>query len=143
MRHRFLLPLALAALFAVGILVTGCGSSDGESSTSTGREPTATTGTTPEATATVPDAPAGATAQECGNTTVAGTSQLRVTGVGCPVGRGIVASWSKNDACTADSSRPACTVNRGYRCIAARTNAGLAVSCARSGRSLSFIAKPN
>ena len=133
MRRRFLLPLVLAALLGVGVLVVGCGSSNDESST----------GATSEATATVPDAPPGATAQECGNTTVAGTSQLRVTGVGCPVGRGIVASWSKNDACTAADSRPACTVNRGYRCIAARTDAGLAVSCARSGRSLSFIAKPN
>jgi hypothetical protein len=118
---------------AVGILATGCGSSDEESSSSTSSEPTAT----------IPDAPPGATAQSCGNTTVTGTSQLRVTGVGCPVGRGIVASWAKNDACAANTSRPACTVYRGYRCIAARTDAGLAVSCARSGRSISFIAKRN
>jgi hypothetical protein len=130
MKRNCLLPLALAALFALGAFAAGCGFSNDESSTSTASE----------ATATVPDAPPGAAAQSCGNTTVAGTSQLRVTGVGCPVGRGLVASWSNNDACTADDSRPACTI-RGYRCIAARTDAGLAVSCAHSGSSISFIAK--
>jgi hypothetical protein len=136
MRRHFLLSLVLTAVFALGALATGCGSSDNESSTSTTSEPAATTSTTPTA-------PAGATAQECGNTTVAGTSQLRVTGVGCPVARGIVAHWAKSDACAAHTSRPACTVSRGYRCISARTDAGLAVSCARSGSSISFIAKRN
>ena len=136
MRRHFFLSLALAAVLALGALATGCGSSDDESSTSTTSEPAATTSASPTA-------PPGATAQECGNTTVAGTSQLRVTGVGCPVGRGIVASWAKSDACAANSSRPACTVSSGYRCIAARTDAGLAVNCVRPGRSISFIAKSN
>jgi hypothetical protein len=131
--HHLLLPLALAALFAVGALTVGCGSSNDESDTTTTSEPAATTSTTPAA-------PPGAMAESCGNTTVAGTSQLRVTGIGCPVGRGVVASWAKSDTCTADDSRSACTV-RGYRCIGARTDAGLAVSCARPGRSVSFIAK--
>lgn len=134
MRRPFLLPLTLAALFAVGVLATGCGSSNDESRTTS--EPAATTSTTPTA-------PPGATAQECGNTTVAGTSQLRVTGVGCPVARGIVANWAKSDSCAATNSRPACTVYRGYRCIAARTDVGLAVNCVRPGRSISFIAKRN
>lgn len=134
MGRPFLLSLALAALLAAGVLVTGCGSSNDESSTRTSSKPGATT-------STKPTAPPGATAQECGNTTVAGTSQLRVTGVGCPVGRGIVASWAKSDACAASNSRPSCTVYRGYRCLATRTDAGLAVSCARSGSSISFIAK--
>jgi hypothetical protein len=136
MRRHFLLPLVLAAAFTLGMFAAGCGSSDDESGTSTTSEPAATTSTTPTE-------PPGATAQECGNTTVAGTSQLRVTGVGCPVARGIVANWAKSDACAAANSRPFCTVYRGYRCIAARTDAGLAVNCVRPGRSISFIAKRN
>lgn len=125
---RFFLLLALAALF-----VAGCGSSDDESETAkpSTQLPAATSG-----------APAGATVESCGNTTVAGTSQLHVTGVGCPVGRGIVASWAKGKACASNSSHPACTVYRGYRCIASRTDAGLSVNCALPGRSISFLAKP-
>jgi hypothetical protein len=136
MTRHFLLPLALTAVLALGMLAAGCGSSDDESSTSTTSESAATTSTTPTA-------PPGATARECGNTTVAGTSQLRVTGVGCPVARGIVANWAKSNVCAAANSRPACTIYRGYRCIAARTDAGLAVNCVRPGRSISFIAKRN
>ena len=117
--------LTLAATFAAG-----CGSSsDDESGTTTGKA-------TPSNAA-----PPGASAESCGNTTVKGTSQLQVTGIGCPVGRGIVASWSNNDSCAANVSRPACTVYRGYRCIGTRVDAGLAVSCARPGRSLSFTAQ--
>ena len=119
---RFLLLLALAAF-----VVAGCGSDD-ESDT---QPPAATS-----------SAPPGAAVENCRATTVAGTSQLHVTDVSCQTGRAIVAGWAKSNACSAGSSHPACTV-RGYRCIASRTDAGLSVNCARPGRSISFLAKPN
>ncbi len=127
---RIAVPLAAVALTAA--LLAGCGSSSDEDSVAQTR--------TAVAPATTSTAPIGASAESCGNTTVAGTTGLRVTGVGCPVGRGIVAAWSNRRACGGATSRPACTVAE-YRCIAARTDAGLAVSCARPGHSISFIAK--
>jgi hypothetical protein len=125
---RFLLLLVFAALF-----VAGCGSSDDESDT-------AKPSTQPPAATS--NAPPGAAVENCRSTTVAGTSQLHVTGVDCQVGRGIVASWAEGKACASNSSHPACTVYRGYRCIASRTDAGLSVNCALPGRSISFLAKP-
>ncbi|HET8863903.1 MAG TPA: hypothetical protein VFM94_11725 [Solirubrobacterales bacterium] len=118
-------PLLL--VLAAALLIAGCGSSD-ES------EPTAT--------ATAPAAPAGASARSCDGT-VAGTSVLRIAGVGCDVGRGVVAAWSKKPACapTGGASRVSCTVHGDYRCLGAATDRGVAVSCARTGSSIAFIAK--
>jgi hypothetical protein len=129
--HRLFLPFALAAL-----LVAGCGSSS-DSESETGGGPSSR----PAVTTTSPTAPPGAGAESCGNTTVAGTSQLQASGVGCAIGRGIVAAWANDASCAAATSRPSCTVYDGYRCIGARTDAGIAVSCARPGRSVSFVAK--
>ncbi|MGB7587082.1 MAG: hypothetical protein WBM00_00060 [Solirubrobacterales bacterium] len=129
--RRLPLPVVLAA-----ILAAGCGSSSGDHSQTT-------TGTSPEriSPTTGTSAPPGASTQSCGNTTVAGTSQLRVTGVGCPIGRGVVANWANDASCTADVSRPSCTIYHGYRCIGARTETGIAVSCTQPGRSIAFLAK--
>jgi hypothetical protein len=136
---RIAVPLAIAFLAAA--LPAGCGSSsDGGSGTQTGSQTGEAAGAQTQGGAPGATAPAGASAQSCGNTTVTGTSGLRVTGVGCAVGRGVVAAWSANDACAAGNSRPACTVS-GYRCIGARTEAGIAVSCARPGRSIAFLAR--
>jgi hypothetical protein len=97
----------------------------------------------PTATATTPQAPAGAAARSCGETTVAGTEGLRVTGIGCDVGRGIVASWTRRPGCSLgrDASRSSCTVYGDYRCLAAATDRGIAVSCARPGGSAAFLAR--
>jgi hypothetical protein len=117
-----LLPPVLATV----LLIAGCGSSE-ES------EPTAT--------ATTPKAPAGASARSCAGS-LAGTSELRVTGVGCDVGREVVATWTKKSACApaGDASRVSCSVHDAYRCLGAATGRGLAVSCARPGSSVAFIA---
>lgn len=74
--------------------------------------------------------------------TVAGTGQLRVTGIGCDAGRGVVAAWIGEPACSnpADTSRFSCPVE-GYRCLGAATERGIAVSCSRSGSSIAFLAK--
>jgi hypothetical protein len=125
----FPLPAIAACLALLAFApLTGCGSSDEPS------EPTAT--------ATTPPAPAGASARSCGNTTVAGTQGLRVTGIGCDVGRGVVAAWAREPGCPPPpgASRSSCTVYDGYRCLAAATERGIAVSCARPGGSAAFLA---
>jgi hypothetical protein len=117
---------AIAAV-ALATAVPGCGSSGGGS---------------PAATATSPPAPPGATARDCGETTVAGTRGLRVTGIGCDVGRGLVAAWSGKPTCVLSpgASRSSCSIRDGYRCLAAATGRGVAVSCARPGGSAAFLA---
>jgi len=129
-------PGRLLAIFAILAAVTaaGCGSSGGGSEESSAVDTTAT--------ATTPPAPAGAAVRSCEGT-VAGTEQLRVTGIGCDVGRGIVAAWASKPACgrPANTSRFACGVYDGYRCLGAATDRGIAVSCARSGSSAAFFAR--
>jgi hypothetical protein len=139
-RRPLLLPL-LALLAAVA--VAGCGSDSGGS----GYGPRDSTGTATSrgektATATTPPAPPGASARACEGT-VAGTGNLRVTGIGCDVGRGIVANWAAAPRCAspAGGSRFSCSVYKGYRCLGATTEAGIAVSCSRQGSSAAFVAK--
>jgi hypothetical protein len=126
---RLVLAAALCAA-AIG----GCGSS-GDSSESSGGEPTAR--------ATTPSAPPGSSVRSCGDTTVAGTEQLRVTGTGCDVGRGVVAEWADKPACSgpAGASRFSCAVHDEYRCLGAASERGVAVSCARPGSSVAFLAR--
>jgi len=118
----------LAACLALTAAFAGCGASD-ES------EPTAT--------ATTPPAPPGASARDCGDTTVAGTQDLQVTGIGCDVGRGVVAVWARKPGCApaTGASRSSCSVYDEYRCLAAATERGVTVSCARPGGSLAFLAR--
>jgi hypothetical protein len=128
-RVHFRLP-TLAVLLALGAALAGCGSSDEGS---------------PTATATSPPAPAGASARDCGETTLAGTQGLHVTGIGCDVGRGVVATWARKPGCAPapGASRSSCSVYDGYRCLAAATERGIAVSCARPGGSAAFLANRN
>lgn len=123
-------PLAVLPLLIVAALLAGCGSSGDSRSEGGG------------ATATTPAAPPGASVRACGETTVAGTSGTRVTGIGCDVGRGIVAAWARKPACPppAGASRSSCSLGDGYRCLAAATDRGIAVSCARPGASVAFLA---
>jgi len=125
--------LALAALVAA-FAATGCGSSGGDSSRSSEGRTTAT--------ATTPAAPPEASARNCEGT-VAGTDAVRVTGVGCDVGRGLVAAWAGKPSCSspAGESRFSCSVYRGYRCLGAAVDGGIAVSCSRPGSSVAFTAR--
>jgi hypothetical protein len=120
------LGTGMLAVALVAILASGCGSS----STNSSRE-----GSTKTA------APPGAVVLSCASTP-AGVGALRVSGTGCPTGRDVVASWTAKDACAtpAGTSRTSCTVGS-YRCLTAATERGLAVSCARPGSSISFVAK--
>jgi hypothetical protein len=128
--------LVFAILVALAAPAAGCGSSDdadsGIGSSDGSGAPTATT----------PTAPVGASAQSCEGA-VAGIDQLRVTGSGCDVGRGVALNWADKPACSrpSDASRWSCALPGGYRCLAATVGQGIAVSCSHPGRSVSFVAK--
>jgi hypothetical protein len=109
---------------ALAILASGCGSS---STNSSGEGSTKTA------------APHGAAVLTC-TITPGGVRVLRANGVGCATGRHVVASWTAKNACTAHpgASRTSCSVGD-YRCLGTATDRGLAVSCARPGRSISFV----
>ncbi len=129
-RHPALFPVAVS-LLAVALLVilaSGCGSSG------TGSSGAGSTKTT---------APPGAAALACAPAP-ASVRALRVSGIACATGRDVVAGWAAKATCAAPagSSRTSCTVGA-YRCLGVATDRGLAVSCARSGHSTSFIAKRN
>jgi hypothetical protein len=130
--RRPFLPI-LVALVTLAALAAGCGASDEsnpESPQALERAPTAT--------ATTPAAPPGASARTCG-----GADELRVTGAGCDVGRRVLTAWAKEPSCSAGegASRFSCSVDDGYRCLGAATERGVAVSCARPGSSIAFIAE--
>jgi hypothetical protein len=136
-------PILLILVVLALASAVGCGSSDGGS----GYGPHGSTGAASTeggetATATTPPAPPGAAARTCEGT-VAGTDRLRVTGIDCDLGRGVVAAWANAAACSepADASRFSCSVHDGYRCLGAVTERGIAVSCARPGSSVAFVAK--
>jgi len=130
-RHPLSLALAVLAAGLFALLGSGCGSSDEttESGSSSGG------GATPS------EQPVGATAQDCA-AAVAGISRLRVTGVDCPAGQDVVVGWDEKGSCRAPAgaSRVSCNVGD-YRCLGAAAERGLAISCARPGHSVSFVAK--
>jgi hypothetical protein len=130
---RLAVPIAIV-LAAVSL--GGCSlpsSNDSTSTTSTGET------TAPQGGAE--SAPSGASAQSCRSSVLA-TEALRATGVSCGEASAIVAGWRDTAGCAGSpgASHAACTV-RSYRCIGTRTDRGLAVGCARPGRSIAFISK--
>jgi hypothetical protein len=139
MRHRD--AIAAIALAAAALLVAGCGSDSGGSS-GYGRnsgdvsQPTQAT-TTP----TSPSGPSGVRARSC--RPEGEIASLRTVGENCGTALAVAADWSGRAGCSApgDASRFACSV-RGYRCLGTTAGRGIAVSCARPGRSISFIAEP-
>jgi hypothetical protein len=134
---RLAASLVLVAVLATGLLA-GCGSGGSTRSTLKTQPTTAVRGSGEEP---AEPAPAGASARSCtvGET---GIEDLRVTGVDCGAGQAVAAAWSGNAACAspASGSRFACSV-RGFRCLGAVTERGVAVSCARRGRSIAFVAR--
>jgi len=117
-RAALLPTLALAAA-----LLAGCGSGGGGTATAPG-----------------PSAPVGATPHVCGGGV--DSAKSAATGVACPAARKVMAGWRRSSACAAaaGASRAACTVGA-YRCLSVRAGGGVAVSCARPGRSISFRAE--
>jgi hypothetical protein len=121
-------PIVLLAVFLVG-----CGSS--------GSDETATVGTEATTRSSGAEAPAGASAKSCASDAAA-IGQLRVTNVDCGTANVVAAVWSKDTGCEAPATaaRSSCSA-RGYRCLGTVVDNGTAVSCARPGRSVSFVAK--
>jgi len=117
-------------LFAVALLVAGCGSSG----SGTGDE-------SPTAPATGPaGAPPGAAARSC-TAGVRGIGELRATGVSCATAAQLAAGWAASPGCAPGdaTARTSCDIGR-YRCLGLHAERGIAVSCARAGHSVSFIA---
>jgi hypothetical protein len=134
-------PLAVL-LACAALLATGCGggSGSGGSSTAPSGGGGAGQGAAPKK-ATAPNAPAGSKVVSCKEGRVE-TVQLRATAVDCGTARATMAGWERSHACTLgrSSSRSSCSFG-GFRCQAVRADRGAAVSCARPGGDVSFIAK--
>jgi hypothetical protein len=131
---RPLLP-ALCTLATLAALTVGCGSDGSGSGYGAGDS----TEQPPTATATTPEAPPGASARDC---RVVVIGAVRTTGIGCESGGRVVLAWLGKPVCSAPAgaSRFSCTVEGGYRCSGASTDRGIAVSCARPGASVAFVA---
>jgi hypothetical protein len=114
-----LAALATVALLAAALALAGCGSS-GE--------------TTPR---TTPKAPVGSSVTRCHEDLL--SRPARAAGASCAEARSVVTRWVHTPSCmsTAGESRGSCTVG-GYGCLSTRTDRGVAVSCTRPGRAVSF-----
>jgi hypothetical protein len=126
------LSALLAALLCVALLAAGCGgggSSAGSSSTAPKK-------------ATAPNAPAGSKVASCPVGGGDDAAQLRATGVDCDTARATLARWAEAGDCalSGDASRGSCALGQ-FRCQAVKSDQGLAVSCARPGADVAFIAK--
>jgi hypothetical protein len=119
------LALVAAALLAAGCGSSGSGSGD-ESSSAPAADPA---GASP-----------GATAKSC-TAGMQGVATLRATGVSCATAVQVAAGWTASPGCvpSGGSTRTSCEVGR-YRCLGLPADRGVAVSCARPGRSVSFLA---
>ena len=126
-----------AIVLCAALLAAGCGGggSAGYSSTA----PVEGGGAPKKATA--PNAPAGSKVVDC-RVDAAGMGGLRATAVDCGLARRVMGQWSRNRDCAlADgASRGSCALG-GFRCQAVRSDRGAAVSCARPGGDVSFVAK--
>jgi hypothetical protein len=119
--------ILLITAIAAALALAACGSDDDSGDTATQETTVQSVGA----------APIGASARSC--PTDGALTELRAAGVGCDTARKVMVTWNQ-PRCLPESgaSRSQCTVG-GYRCQAVRTERGLAVSCARPGKSISFL----
>ncbi len=129
------MPRLAALLFAIVLLAallgSGCGgSSSTESTPPVEQRPGASGG-----------APPGAAARSC-DTHAEDVEALRATAIACGRARRVMYAWQRRPACALadDASRGSCLI-RPYRCQSLRAGHGLAVSCARAGESIAFLAQ--
>jgi hypothetical protein len=126
---------ALAAIAVVtlgaGLLAAGCGG-EGSGGSNT---------TAPPKAATAPNAPAGSKVVACEESAV-GVEGLRATAVDCDTADRIMRRWAKHRSCALaeGASRGSCDLGS-FRCQTVQTGDGVAVSCARPGGDIAFIAK--
>jgi hypothetical protein len=131
------LAASLVAVVFAAVLVAGCGGSSSDEGTSGGSTQTGTSAPP----ADTSGAPIGAAAKGC-ETQAVDAEALRATGVSCALARQVMYGWQQQSSCSSPpgASRVSCTT-RSYRCTGTRTDRGTAVSCARPGRSVAFVAK--
>lgn len=129
------LATSLAIVVLAAALLAGCGSSSSSSGGST------QTGSTAPSKAGTSGGPIGASARSC-DTHAGDAEGLRAVGVSCGEARRVLYGWQRTGACSSPSgaSRSSCSTGS-YRCLGAKTDRGVAVSCSRPGRSVAFIAK--
>lgn len=139
--RRSATALTCVATAVLALLVAGCGGSGSESSSST--TPSGGGGANGAAApkqATAPNAPAGSKVVACKEGRME-IEELRATAVDCASARGTMSRWERSHACTlGNGSRSSCALG-GFRCQAVRAGRGAAVSCARPGGDVSFVAK--
>ncbi|HEX6229062.1 MAG TPA: hypothetical protein VFZ41_06315 [Solirubrobacterales bacterium] len=134
--------IAAIALLAA-LIVAGCGSDSGEDEPrGPGDSGEVTQPSGASANQGSDSGPSGVRAESCeveGGEFVA----LRAVEEDCETARVVAEEWSHRASCSEPEggSRFACTV-RGYRCLGTTAGRGIAVSCARPGRSISFLADP-
>jgi hypothetical protein len=120
----------VTASLAAAALLAACGSEE-----QTPSQPSGPAQPPPSAGAS--STPPGATVRRC--PTDGSLTGLRVSGLGCDEGRIVMAAWNVPRCLPAKgASRSACTVRR-YRCQAVNVDRGVSVSCARPGKSVSFL----
>jgi hypothetical protein len=131
-------PLAVAVVLAA-LLVAGCGGSSSNGAASSGASTQTEKNAAPPASTS--GAPVGAAAKSC-ETDAVDAEALRATGVSCDQARRVMYGWQQRGGCSSPpgASRVSCTTHS-YRCTGARTDRGTAVSCARPGHSIAFVAK--
>jgi hypothetical protein len=146
------LTAVVATIICAALLVAGCGGGGSAGSNSTSPPETggangggATGGGTPGGgapkKATAPNAPAGSRVVACKEGAV-DMEGLRATAVDCGSARETMRQWGRSRGCSLGKggSRSSCSLG-GFRCQAVRTDRGAAVSCARPGGDVSFVAK--
>jgi hypothetical protein len=132
--------MRLAALTAIvlcaALLAAGCGggSSGGSNTTAAPAE-----GGAPKK-ATAPNAPAGSKVVTC-KESAAKVEGLRATAVDCATADRIMRRWQKHRSCAlaGGASRGSCALGS-FRCQTVKADRGVAVSCARPGGDVAFVA---
>ena len=136
MRLTALAAIAVAVMCAA-LLAAGCG---GGSSGGSATTPPPTEGGNPKK-ATAPNAPAGSKVVAC-KESAPDVEGLRVTAIDCGTADRIMRRWENHRSCSLaeGASRGSCALGS-FRCQAVKADRDVAVSCARPGGDIAFIAK--
>jgi hypothetical protein len=120
-----------AIVLSAALLAAGCGGGGSGGSGTTAPPAGGGAGKT----ATAPNAPAGSKVVSCG-------AGLRATAVDCDTAGRIERRWENHRSCAlaGGASRGTCDLGS-FRCQTVRTDDRIAVSCARPGGDIAFIAK--
>jgi hypothetical protein len=135
------LAAPIAVLLCAALVAAGCGGGASGGSNSTAPPGGTNGGGTPKK-ATAPNAPAGSKVVACKMGGITAMGGLRATAVDCGTAREAMMRWQGTRACglAEDAARGSCSVD-GFRCQAVKADRGVAVSCARPGGDVAFVAR--